>query len=229
MKLTLLSIGFGLALAAQAPVPRGARVYLHPIYGFGDYVHSAFREKGVPMDMVGQRARAEFELTGNGEREDAPRRRPKFLPVTLLRGREVINLRLQRVATGEVVFSQTHEISKATGGRRAAALAFAGALDEWIRRSVATPGTATAGGTALRITSAPSYGELEVDGVFWGVTPTVELTRLKPGPHVIVVKKPGFSRWERKVEIVDGESQVIHAELARGAQPGATGRIAGLE
>ena len=226
MKQTLLFVSIGLALAAQAPVKPGARVYLHPIYGFGDYLHSAFREKGVPMDMVGQRERAEFELTGNGEREDAARR-PMLLRLPGRGGHKVVNFRLQRVDTGEVVFAQTHEISKASGGRRGAALTFASGVDQLIRGSGKAP-VAVAQGTALRITSEPAYGELEVDGVFWGVTPTIELTRLKPGPHVIAVKKPGFARWEQKVDLVSGQPQVVHAELVRGAATGGA-RIAGLE
>ena len=71
--------------------------------------------------------------------------------------------------------------------------------------------------TTVRFTPEPGQAKLEVDGVYWGETPTTELTRLTAGKHVIVWKKAGYERWER----------TVHAELHR--PTAGTARIAGLE
>jgi hypothetical protein len=82
---------------------------------------------------------------------------------------------------------------------------------------------------SMRVTSTPASAELEVDGEYWGTTPTAELSRLKNGPHVVVVKKTGFARWERTVNLAAGEERVIHAELEPAASDPGRPRIAGLQ
>lgn len=82
---------------------------------------------------------------------------------------------------------------------------------------------------SVRVTSSPANAELEVDGEYWGTTPTAELNRLKDGPHVLVVKKTGYTRWERTVNLGAGESRVIHAELEAAAGDPKRPRIAGLD
>lgn len=82
---------------------------------------------------------------------------------------------------------------------------------------------------SLRVTSTPANAELEVDGEYWGTTPTAELNRLKDGPHVVVLKKSGFTRWERTVNLGAGEPRVIHAELEAAAGDPKRARIAGLD
>jgi hypothetical protein len=83
--------------------------------------------------------------------------------------------------------------------------------------------------TSVRFTSNPGNAELEVDGEYWGSTPTAELTRLREGSHVIVVKKPGYQKWERKVNLGLGEPLAVHADLQEEAAVGGRARIAGLQ
>lgn len=83
-------------------------------------------------------------------------------------------------------------------------------------------------GMAVRFTSNPVGAELEVDGEFWGYTPTADLSRLGAGPHTIVLKKSGYQRWERKVSLTADESRIIHADLQAEGQDAARPRISGL-
>ncbi len=231
MKLIPLGFAAIFVLNAQAPVPSGAKIYIHPMDGFGSYLHSAFRVKGVPVDVVGTRESAEYELTGSEEREEARRGRISLrLPG---KGQDVVRLQLQRVATGEILMANTYGTKKHHGGKRGGAEEFAGELERKIRaagggRKAAAP-AAEAPVTAVRFTSEPAYAELEVDGVYWGTTPTAELTRLAAGSHVVAFKKPGYQRWEQKLELKAGESQKIHAELQEAVSVQGKARIAGLE
>jgi hypothetical protein len=235
MKQSLLFLAAALVLCGQEAVHFGAKVYIHPMDGFGSYVYNAFRVKGVPVELVGRREAAEYELTGNEEREATAHKgmlRIPFLPSG--GGRKVAVLRLQKVKTGEVLFTKTYGTDEANNGRRGGADACATDLEQKIRqqgvrRAVTTPVIVKPAVTAVRFTSQPADAELEVDGVFFGVTPTAELTRLQPGTHVIVVKKYGYERWEQKVEVAAGETRLVNAELhAAVAVPGKA-RIAGLE
>ena len=80
-------------------------------------------------------------------------------------------------------------------------------------------------GIKVRFTSTPSNAEIDVDGNYWGNTPTADLTRLPPGTHTIIVKKIGYKPWERKIELVPGDDRTVNAELEDDA---ARPRIVGL-
>lgn len=60
--------------------------------------------------------------------------------------------------------------------------------------------------TSLAINSTPSGADIEVDGAFVGSTPsTVDIA---PGSHEIIVKKPGFTDWTRKLNVTGGNIQL---------------------
>lgn len=72
-------------------------------------------------------------------------------------------------------------------------------------------------GTVVRFLSTPMNAEVQIDGEYWGTTPTVDLTRLSVGSHTILVKKIGYQPWERKITLAPGDNRTISAELE--AQP----------
>ena len=211
MKYLLLAFFACCAWTQSLAVPPGTRVYIHEMEGLRDYLTLAFREKGVRLELVGAREHAEFELAGNEEFDPDLKKR-------------VAVLRLQKVATGEVAFRNTCVTEAGAGGRRGGASRCAEEIErqvreKWTVRSSADSATKT---LSLRVTSAPEEADLEINGEYWGSTPTVELTRLKPGRHRVVVKKSGFAPWTMDLELKPGERRTVHAELQR------TGRIAGL-
>jgi len=62
----------------------------------------------------------------------------------------------------------------------------------------------------LEIASIPTGADIEIDGKFVGSTPS-SIT-LAPGDHDIVVKKSGFSAWDKKVSVSTGHVNIT-AEL----------------
>ncbi len=226
MKQILLFAAAVLAVWGQEPVRYGARVYIPPMDGIWSQARTAFRIIGVPMEVVGNRAAAEYEVTG-----EAPASRGLRIPfVGSGAGPEVVNLRLKKLSTGEVVLAKTFEAGKGMQGMRRGVEGFATELERRIREGGARRAIeAKAVVTAVRFTSQPANAELEVDGMYWGVTPTAELTRLKPGTHVIAVKKSGYQRWERTVELAAGETRLVNAELEKPVAAAGQGRISGLE
>jgi hypothetical protein len=65
----------------------------------------------------------------------------------------------------------------------------------------------------VRFVSTPPNAEVEIDGEYWGGTPTADLTRLSAGSHVVVVKKIGYLRWERRITLAPGDDRTVNAEL----------------
>ena len=77
------------------------------------------------------------------------------------------------------------------------------------------PAPAAPKSIVVRFTSNPTDADVQIDGEYWGNTPTADLTRLGAGPHTIVVKKIGYVPWERKITIAPGDDRIISAELER--------------
>jgi hypothetical protein len=72
-------------------------------------------------------------------------------------------------------------------------------------------------GTAgmLAVTSTPNGAEIQIDNAFVGSTPSSVPVSL--GTHTITVRKPGYSAWERTIQ-VNGGTVNVAAELIRSAR-----------
>ena len=64
----------------------------------------------------------------------------------------------------------------------------------------------------MNIKSNPDAADIEIDGNFVGNTPS--MVELLPGDHSVVIKKPGYKSWERKLKVVGGEVN-LRAELEK--------------
>jgi hypothetical protein len=82
-------------------------------------------------------------------------------------------------------------------------------------------------GTIVRFISTPTSAEVQIDGEYWGTTPTADLTRLPLGAHAILVKKIGYQPWERKITLSSGEDRTISAELELESKDSGKPRISG--
>ncbi|MBZ5667006.1 MAG: PEGA domain-containing protein [Acidobacteriia bacterium] len=69
----------------------------------------------------------------------------------------------------------------------------------------------------LQIDSTPSGADIEVDGGFVGSTPSD--VRVAEGEHMVVIRKPGFKNWERKLKASAGSSVHLGAELEKADNP----------
>ena len=75
-----------------------------------------------------------------------------------------------------------------------------------------SPAPAANPGARLNIKSNPDAADIEIDGNFVGNTPSS--LELLPGDHNVVIKKPGYKNWERKLKVVGGEVN-LRAELEK--------------
>jgi hypothetical protein len=67
----------------------------------------------------------------------------------------------------------------------------------------------------LSITSAPDGAEIEIDGNFVGNAPSE--VQLSDGDYFVVVKKPGFKDWQKKLKVTAGSNVRVNAELEKAA------------
>jgi hypothetical protein len=63
---------------------------------------------------------------------------------------------------------------------------------------------------AVSVASAPAGAEIELDGNFVGNTP--ETLKVPPGDHLVVLRKHGYKKWERKLRIA-GDAVNLTADL----------------
>jgi hypothetical protein len=77
------------------------------------------------------------------------------------------------------------------------------------KQDLASPPAGT-GSTQVDISSTPSGADIEIDGKFVGSTPSS--VSVAPGDHEIVVKKTGFTAWDRKLSVSPGHVNIA-AEL----------------
>jgi hypothetical protein len=78
--------------------------------------------------------------------------------------------------------------------------------------SSGAPAAAANPAARLNIKSNPDAADIEIDGNFVGNTPS--MVELLPGDHSVVIKKPGYKSWERKLKVVGGEVN-LRAELEK--------------
>jgi PEGA domain len=77
------------------------------------------------------------------------------------------------------------------------------------------PATGNANPTSakLQIDSTPPGADIEVDGNYVGNTPSD--VQVNEGDHQVVVRKPGFKNWERKLRANAGSSVHVGADLEK--------------
>jgi hypothetical protein len=66
----------------------------------------------------------------------------------------------------------------------------------------AAPNVAAAATGSLAIASTPPGADIEIDGAFVGNTPST--VTVAPGTHQVVVKKKGFTDWNRSLNVTGG-------------------------
>jgi hypothetical protein len=57
----------------------------------------------------------------------------------------------------------------------------------------------------VMVSSTPTNADIELDGNFVGSTPSK--IDVAPGDHVLVIKKAGYTEWQRKMKITGGNGE----------------------
>ena len=110
--------------AASAKVPKNAKVFIAPIGdGFDSYLKSAFADKKVPVEIVGNRDLAEFEITGTSDSQKAST--AKKVIMGNWHSREEASIRLINIKSSEVIWSYAVHKEASAHGKKSTAEACA--------------------------------------------------------------------------------------------------------
>ena len=117
----------------HARVPRGAKVYIGTIEnGYDIYLAAAMHKKEVPIVMVTDRSKADFELSGVSESEKAGWAKIVFWGNTS--SKEEASVKLVNLKTGTVVWGYNVSKGSSARGKQSSAEACAKHLKEKIEK-----------------------------------------------------------------------------------------------
>ncbi|PWR75680.1 PKD domain-containing protein [Methanospirillum stamsii] len=74
----------------------------------------------------------------------------------------------------------------------------------------------------VMISSLPGNGVAFLDGVAQGQTP-VTLSQVTPGQHTIRIEVPGYQPWEQVVNVLEGRTSYVLAQMTAGSSGSGTG------
>jgi hypothetical protein len=118
---------------ASARIPSGARVYIGPVEGGYDiYLAAAMHKKEVPIVIVTDRAKADFELSGVSESEKAGWAKIVFWGNT--NSREQASVKMVNLKTDTVVWGYNVNKGSSMRGKQSSAEACAKHLKEKIEK-----------------------------------------------------------------------------------------------
>jgi hypothetical protein len=115
--------------ALDKPIPRGARVFIAAVEGgFENYLAAAIQKKNVPITVVTNRAKADFEISGVAETEKAGWAKMLFMGSAA--SKEQAGIKIVNIKSEEVVFAYAVHKSNSARGRQSAAEACAKHMKE---------------------------------------------------------------------------------------------------
>jgi|SRR5579864_258010 len=107
-----------LATVKNAKMPSYSRVYVAPMAGFENYIIAGLRSKKVPLIVVVDRNKADYEISGVSESEKAGW--AKMLFVGSQNSNEQASIKIADLKTGAVIFGYSvHKINSARGRQSA--------------------------------------------------------------------------------------------------------------
>jgi hypothetical protein len=108
---------------SQQKIPAGSKVYIAPMDGFETYLKSAISKKNVPIVMVEEREKADYELTGVSESKKATA--AKKVIMGSWHSTEDASIKISNLKTGEVVYAYSVHKENSTHGKQSSAEACA--------------------------------------------------------------------------------------------------------
>src|SRR5581483_2596405 len=112
-------------------LPRGARLYVAPIQnGFETYIIAGLEKKKVPVVVVTDRAKGEYELTGVSESDKAGWAKMLFLGSQ--QTNETASIKVVNLTTSNVVFAYSVNKLNSARGKQSAGEAVAKHINEKI-------------------------------------------------------------------------------------------------
>ena len=120
--------------AEEGPaILKNAKVYIAPMNGFETYIMAAMEKKHVPLQIVADKTKADYEINGNAES-----RKPGWAKVIFAkqtRSDEQASINLTDLKTGAIVFAYAVNKQNSVHGKQSAAEACAKHLKERIEKN----------------------------------------------------------------------------------------------
>jgi hypothetical protein len=118
-------------IITNEPLPKGAKIYLAPIQnGFETYIAAGLEKKKVPVVLVADRTKADFELSGVSESDRAGWAKMLFLGSQ--QTNETASIKVINLKTGNVVFAYSVNKTNSARGKQSAGEAVAKHINEKI-------------------------------------------------------------------------------------------------
>jgi hypothetical protein len=112
-------------------LPSGARIYLAPMpSGFETYVAAGLEKKKVPVVLISDREKAEYELSGVSDSDRAGWAKMLFLGSQ--QTNETASIKIVNLKTGNVVFAYSVNKTNSARGKQSAGEAVAKHINEKI-------------------------------------------------------------------------------------------------
>lgn len=109
--------------APQQKIAVGSKVYVAPMDGFETYLKAAIIKKKVPIEIVEQKEKAEYEITGVAESKKAGA--AKKVIMGSWHSTEDASLKISNLRTGEIVYAYSVHKENSTHGKQSSAEACA--------------------------------------------------------------------------------------------------------
>jgi len=110
------------------PIPAGSKVYIAPMDGFETYLKAALEKKEVPLVVVEDKDKADFEITGAANSQKASTAKKIFMGSW--HSREEASINVANLKTGEIVFAYSAHKENSAHGKQSSAEACAKHLKE---------------------------------------------------------------------------------------------------
>jgi hypothetical protein len=116
---------------AKKVIPRGAKIFIAPMPdGFHDYLKAALEKKKVPVAVVEDKSKAEFEITGQSDTQKAST--AKKVIMWNWRSNEEASIQVNNLETSATVFAYSVNKISSAHGKQSTAEACAKHLKEKI-------------------------------------------------------------------------------------------------
>jgi hypothetical protein len=133
-----VSCGLLVALGARAAdkdngktIPAGAKVYITPSDGFETNLKAALVTKNVPLTVVDDKAKADYEIVSHAQTQKAGA--AKKILLGSWHSKEEASIQVNDLKSGEVVFAYSYHTDDSAHGRKSSAESCAKHLKERVK------------------------------------------------------------------------------------------------
>src|SRR5207248_4929443 len=119
--LAVLLCASTLSVSAQTKIPKiesGAKIFIAPMGGFDNYVNAGIIKKNVPVMVVADRDKADYEIRGSEETEKAGWAKMLFLGSQ--NSNEQGSIVVRKIKTDEIVFAYSVNKLNSVRGKQSA-------------------------------------------------------------------------------------------------------------